>query len=380
MNAPVEHSGLDVLFVQPAGFLGGAERSGLELAAALERSGFNLLFAVGRDGPLASFAARELRRIAPVSFPLFVRPSLYAVASGRFPRALAGLPGAIGSIRRLAACARLVYANGDHALLPAALSGLDKPLVYHARDVRLGGAVLLAAVKRAAVVIAVSRFVKAHLAAQGVPEEKVVVVHNGAALERFRALPERSSARRALDVPSGLPLVLWLGSLVPWKNPSLFIEAAAALKGKAVFVMLGGALHPADRSFAQTVVHQARRSSVLVFPFAADPAPYYAAADVVVSTSIGEPFGRTLVEGMAAGCAVVSTAEGGKTEIIDDGVDGVLAPVDAGAFTAALDGVVADASLRTRLAEAGRSKAALRFDISVCAAAVGGIISRLIGR
>ncbi len=60
--------------------------------------------------------------------------------------------------------------------------------------------------------------------------------------------------------------------------------------------------------------------------------------DIVAHTSIApEPFGRVVVEGMLAGKPVIAARDGGVTEIIDDGRDGLLVPSgDANALAAAI--------------------------------------------
>ena len=78
--------------------------------------------------------------------------------------------------------------------------------------------------------------------------------------------------------------------------------------------------------------------------------------DVVVHASlIPEPFGMTVIEGMAAGAAVVAANTGGPTEIIDPGRTGLLVdPTDTGA----LAGAIEDFLLRpARRAEFGRRAA-----------------------
>lgn len=84
-----------------------------------------------------------------------------------------------------------------------------------------------------------------------------------------------------------------------------------------------------------------------------------AAASVFVLSSSFESFGLVLLEAMAAGLAVVSTAcPLGPRELIDDGRTGLLVPVrDVDALAARLAEVMDDAALRRRLAAAGRGDA-----------------------
>jgi glycosyltransferase involved in cell wall biosynthesis len=54
---------------------------------------------------------------------------------------------------------------------------------------------------------------------------------------------------------------------------------------------------------------------------------YYQAADIYVSSSCSESFGKVLIEAMAAGLPVVATATTGSKEIVKDGENGFLVPV-----------------------------------------------------
>jgi glycosyltransferase involved in cell wall biosynthesis len=55
--------------------------------------------------------------------------------------------------------------------------------------------------------------------------------------------------------------------------------------------------------------------------------PYYQRARIVVVPSVWpEPCGRTIIEGMAVGCAVIATNLGGTPESIEDGINGILIP------------------------------------------------------
>jgi glycosyltransferase involved in cell wall biosynthesis len=86
-------------------------------------------------------------------------------------------------------------------------------------------------------------------------------------------------------------------------------------------------------------------------------------ADVFVLPSLGECFGIASVEAMAARLPVVATNVGGAGDIVDDGQTGYLIPPnDPHALAASLDRLIADASLRQRMGEAGRQKAEMCFD------------------
>src|SRR6185437_8182985 len=89
----------------------------------------------------------------------------------------------------------------------------------------------------------------------------------------------------------------------------------------------------------------------------------YAALDVMVHASTQpEPFGRTAIEAMAAGVPVVAAAGGGISEVIEDGLSGLLTPPgDAGALARALADLHARPELRAALSAQGLARVRQRF-------------------
>jgi trehalose synthase len=81
-------------------------------------------------------------------------------------------------------------------------------------------------------------------------------------------------------------------------------------------------------------------------------------ASVIVQKSIVEGFGLTVTEAMWKSRAVIATAVGGINDQIVDGVHGLLIqdPADLDAFGAALERVLADDALATKLGEAARER------------------------
>ena len=86
----------------------------------------------------------------------------------------------------------------------------------------------------------------------------------------------------------------------------------------------------------------------------------YAGLDVLVHTStIPEPFGQVVLEGMAAGLPVIAADSGGPAELITDGVNGLLAaPGDVVCLAAQLSRLLGDPALCARLTTAARERAA----------------------
>ncbi|MFJ5831346.1 glycosyltransferase [Streptomyces sp. NPDC093089] len=109
--------------------------------------------------------------------------------------------------------------------------------------------------------------------------------------------------------------------------------------------------------------------------------PEWAKGSIAAVTSQRESFGMTIVEAMRCGLPVVSTdCPHGPREIIEDGVDGRLVPVDdVAAFARALRGLVEDEELRAKTARAALA-ASERFDPGRIAARHEALWTELVAR
>ena len=94
-----------------------------------------------------------------------------------------------------------------------------------------------------------------------------------------------------------------------------------------------------------------------------DPAPYYQLADAFVCASVHEPLGNVILEAWANRTLVVSTRAQGPLELMQDGVNGLLAPVsDAAGLAEVLGAALAlDAGHRAHLIEAGHGEVSRHY-------------------
>jgi phosphatidylinositol alpha 1,6-mannosyltransferase len=83
----------------------------------------------------------------------------------------------------------------------------------------------------------------------------------------------------------------------------------------------------------------------------------YAAMDVFVHFGTEETFGQTIQEAQAAGVPVVAPRSGGPIHLIDSGMDGILFDVNStDSPRVAVQNLINDAELRSRMGEAGRRR------------------------
>jgi len=179
-------------------------------------------------------------------------------------------------------------------------------------------------------------------------------------------LPARPYHPRPPEAGRRAFVVGMVGRLMPWKGQHIFIEAFARAfpDGMASATLVGGPLF-GEEGYERALREQARAAGVgerVEFRGHTDDVPAELVAfDVLVHASVTpEPFGLAVVEGMAAGLPVVATAAGGPSEIITDGVDGLLVPPgDVAALAGALRRLAAESDLRRRLGQAASTRARL---------------------
>jgi glycosyltransferase involved in cell wall biosynthesis len=155
-----------------------------------------------------------------------------------------------------------------------------------------------------------------------------------------------------------------VGRLAPWKGQDLFLRAFAEAfpEGDAEAVVIGAALFGEDQyagSLHRLVRELGLEGRVAFTGFRDDVAGELSQLDVLVHAStIPEPFGQVLVEGMAARLPVLAPDAGGPAEIITHGRDGLLYPMgDQHALARELRTVASDPDLRARLGAAGYERA-----------------------
>lgn len=220
----------------------------------------------------------------------------------------------------------------------------------------------------------VSEAVRRHfLDALGEPPYAGDVVYDAFDLVRFGGVTEERAlaVREEFGLPAEAAVVSSFGRLVAWKGQEVFLRAVSELAGRRpglrALVVGQAAEGPEGRAY-EALLHALARDlgiedRVTFTGFRSDVPELMAASDVVVHSSVEpEPFGRVIVEAMAAGRPVVASAAGGVPEIVADGTSGLLsAPGDAGAMAEAVDEFLSDPARALDMAARGRESVRDRF-------------------
>ncbi|MBI4233940.1 MAG: glycosyltransferase family 4 protein, partial [Chloroflexi bacterium] len=103
--------------------------------------------------------------------------------------------------------------------------------------------------------------------------------------------------------------------------------------------------------------------------------------DLVALTSENEPFGRVLVEAMAAGKPLVATEGGGVKEIVVDRETGLLVPVgNVEAIAGAINWLLENPERARSMGVAGKRRAELFFSVEAHATNVQTLYNELLSR
>ncbi|MYN11829.1 glycosyltransferase [Pusillimonas sp. TS35] len=218
------------------------------------------------------------------------------------------------------ASTRLVLS--DHANLSQAMADAGGPVA------RVLPGIMRLSYPRADAVVAVSNGVADDLARRiGYPRDRIATCHNP--IETV-ALVKQSGEPLSHPwfTPGGPPLIVGAGRLSPEKDFGTLIQAFNLVReGRpARLAILGeGTERPALEALVQSSPY---RDDILLAGFQANPYNWMRAASVFVLSSRWEGFGNVLVEAMACGTPVISTAcPSGPEEILGHGKWGRLVPV-----------------------------------------------------
>lgn len=227
-----------------------------------------------------------------------------------------------------------VYLNNDAscnfaAAIAAKFARL--PLVLHARGFNADTSGNRWVLSKLDHCIAVSTAVQAELLTLGVPPLKCSVIPEGLDLTVFHPKSLSNSVRDELKLPEDSAVITLVGGLVDWKGQDVLLDAAPLIfqQFPNAVILLIGAAYGKSSDFANMIIERAKspvmQSRVYMLGARNDIADILACSDVVVHASTKpEPFGRTFLEGMALGKAVIASNEGGPLDVISDRVDGIL--------------------------------------------------------
>jgi glycosyltransferase involved in cell wall biosynthesis len=192
--------------------------------------------------------------------------------------------------------------------------------------------------RRADRFVAISTVVAEELQAHGVSAGQIERIPNSVDNGRFHPVsePEKLALRRQLGLPVEAQIVIYTGRLVRYKGLPLLLKVWREIQAQfddAYLLLVGAGGLDIDNCEAELrdyiAAHQLQERVGLTGNVR-NVHHYLQAADIFVFPTENEAFGISLIEAMACGLAVVSTAVGGVKDILENGRNGLV--VESGNF------------------------------------------------
>lgn len=206
----------------------------------------------------------------------------------------------------------------------------------------------------------------AHAQSQLWPHQNTMVAHPGTDVEWFspNTLPDPTTQRTRLGLPTDVPIIAIVGRLQRWKGIHVFVDGMDRVvqtypEARGVIV---GPEHDLEPNYLAELNEQIQALGLTeridLVGFQSNVREWMHAADILVHASDREPFGLVVIEALAMGKPVIATDTAGPTEIITHDETGLLTPYgDAGALANEILGLLDDPMRADRIAAAGRRRA-----------------------
>ena len=375
---------MKIVFVNPVGVIGGAERVLLTMIAALlnTKPNIQLFLIVGTDGLLIEAAEKlgvqvklvklpeELNQLGDSAF----KGSNRAVMGLILFRLVKILPNIGQYLREFQRSLQqlqpdLIHSNGIKTHLLIALAGIkDIPIIWHIHDFYSSRPLMAQVLKQvsygAKLGIAISEAV-AKDAKTTLPKLPIEIIYNAVDINYFSPIP----SPRHTFLKIGL-----VATFARWKGHDIFLAAASEIiktypNLNVRFCIVGGAIYKtrgsqfSEQELKDKAAHLEIADKVDFLGFKQDIAQVYRDLDIVIHASTQpEPFGLAIVEAMACGKPVIVSQAGGAAELFTHNYDGVgVPPGEPKALAAAIIDLLDHPEKRQLLSENARKTATKNF-------------------
>jgi glycosyltransferase involved in cell wall biosynthesis len=321
-----------ILYVVPFSDIGGSEQLVLDHLRCLDRTNYEPVFVSLRPGAVVD-AAKALG------------VTTYAL----HPHKTRELGQVLKAIRQLSQILKkeridLVFANQGSMLLYCGLAAPRKcPVVWAIHDPLKGSGLFERAfviaqrrIKPAWVIANSPGTLQSYLAAYPNIRGRNSIIFPGADPALLNKGADAARGRQTLGIPLAVPILSVFARLQSSKGHLYLIPAAAKVLEKfprARFVIVGDTQFQIEPEYKtellQAIAAEGIEKSVVMPGYVSDSdkRDILAATDILVHPATWEPFGISVIEGMAVGKPVVAAASEGPKLIVKDGITGLLAPI-----------------------------------------------------
>lgn len=213
-------------------------------------------------------------------------------------------------------------------------------------------------------VVVVSQRMKTQLRRWYIPARKIEVVPNALMVDEFQPDRTDDGVRRALGVLRDEILIAYIGRLSPEKGPDVFLHAAARVLrqcSQVRFILIG--VGPEERTLRELASQLGIIQQVIFAGYRKDMKRVYNSTDLVVQSSYTEGMPNVVLEALLMQVPVIATNVGGTAEIVEHGRHGVLIPPGSAEMLAdQILRFVADRNRFDNMARAGQARIVREFD------------------
>lgn len=181
--------------------------------------------------------------------------------------------------------------------------------------------------------LAVSKSTQDEMLTAGLPESKISVIHNGIDIDAWNINNVQESFREELGIPSDVPVIGYVGRIMPEKDLETWLRAAALVSKsypETRFVLVGEGQDAQMISALESLAESLGIGKKVMFPgYRRKLLPVYASFDIFVLSSLREGLPNSILEAMALARPVVTTDVAGAKELVAHGETGFVVPQGA---------------------------------------------------
>lgn len=184
-------------------------------------------------------------------------------------------------------------------------------------------------------IICVSESYKQNVVKQHLRVRRVCRIYNGLDPDAMALSQNKGELKKEFHVRDNQPLIGIVGNIDRWKGQIVVLKAVNIVKNHYpnIKCLIVGAVCKGAEGYKEEldkyIDDNELRESITFTGFRKDIPDILNILDIFIHSSIEpEPFGRVILEAMAMGVPVIATDAGGPTEIIENGVSGILVPMN----------------------------------------------------
>lgn len=147
---------------------------------------------------------------------------------------------AVGKVRKEA----ILYSRDDIVL--GLMSHLTRQTIVWESHVGSWNFFARRLARRSKRVVVISEGIKSFYISVGVPEEKLIVAHDGIDLASFQNPESKEEARKRLGLPNDKRIVMYVGRVDGWKGIPTLLGASNHLNGNTLIAVIGGEPHQVE--------------------------------------------------------------------------------------------------------------------------------------